>query len=352
MHKTVGMDQQPASIAQPIGVEHFNAGTGPFADAPRNYSIETYADGTYIIQIEPQITGDLPDRYFLGPEYIQQYQQFVRPERVQSPSWQQSASPPHESRGFVSLSPRSDTTLFGNIPTELRSLISQQQQHVTSVVDKPVTEEEFTWLVGIRRIITIVSLSKNHFQVSSLKPDPLLPPNLDVGTIQEGGVVVAVNQQHGPDNYVVYGTGAQHNPNRSDVISGFLVTIASFLDVEPKPRQNPPGAAPALDAIWLLDAKSIFMLLKRRYQKEGFENAVIQARARTAKFLDKLIKYWLDVDILALEMYFWGSATNMELEIAPMEFKIEPRTRDVNLRIERRWISYDDAVRVALEHFY
>lgn len=196
------------------------------------------------------------------------------------------------SRGFASLSPREYTNLVGKIPIEIRSLIQLQEQHLIQFIGTPFSESEMTWLLNTRRIISIT----HFFSTGDGKTR-----NWITSANGARAKVSVANNRH---NHVSFGYEMdvfESNPN-----------LARNIAREVAPTFQPPTTTPW--KISLLDLKSLFMLLKHRLEIGA---SSIQCKEYVLRYLDDILSFFAR-DLVAIELYLYTTAMNIELEVPPM----------------------------------
>ena len=202
----------------------------------------------------------------------------------------------YTSKGFGSLSPtKEDDNLFGQIPRELYSLISNQESNMGA----PFSKVEIRWLVSIRQQVSVAYIAELSI-IQHCHIEPMMSSGQPVVNITE----LYLNAQ---PTKVKYGW-ERRSVSRTSFVSG-MIELPFSLTVEAS--QHESGTA-----ISRLDVKSVFMILKRRFQMMNVQDPVSTARKGTLKYLNKIVKiYSAETDIFVLDMYLMMCLTNMELVI-------------------------------------
>jgi len=103
----------------------------------------------------------------------------------------------------------------------------------------------------------------------------------------------------------------------------------------------------------LLDVKSMFMfmLLKRRFTYLKIDDPSVKARRKLMNYIINLSRHLGKFGILNFQLYFWGSAISMELDIIPLSYK-EGTYEDVYQDIQHLAAEYSDAVVEKIEQLH
>jgi len=281
-------------------------------------------------------------------------------DQQQLPSWQQ-------------LSPGEYGNLLGQVPRELRSIISTREQAFNDIASRPFNRREIEAMLKPRR--EVISIAESHsseysYEITYWKASPKgVPTTFAVydKTYVAFGSMIEFAHAH---------ANAALAPARNMSMQEVAARLAGKYGVEITNYGEPRvGAAiyPTYDPMefnsrWgtagpqrgtsfrspkdsaviaphvMIDIRSLFSLFKHRFINEGVGNASEVARIQTVKFLDYVFERWMRTNWILLELYLSICVTAAEVDLE-VTYKDVPKTPETEQISKRRSTGYYNAVR-------
>lgn len=229
---------------------------------------------------------------------------------------------------------------------ELRGLIGQEEQRIKKVLDnKTVSGEEIEWLIATRRAIVLSNSSgpvrtaipkiagtatggfdtvmKKRFYINYLTPDPL--------GLTENVVAKEFRVAEGPTNPIVL-----FDPRYPEYRFSDFAELASHIVLEITGEKY-----------YLLDPKSVYMILRRRFHQAEIIDADEKAKEHTLIYLENVLNSnWTWDNLAFLDIFLWSCATNMELDVEkPPSLSQTGALEELVEQVQLECTTYYDAIK-------
>ena len=187
----------------------------------------------------------------------------------QSPS-QSSSSSPVRSRSRStdvnhtrrSSKPKSPSYLLNTLPLDLQSIITNEQEDLSKIIDARFSEKDFEWLLGIRTQIVITRIGNSNYVASNGYGDArILCQSIYVKQSLRGLIDVEILHAEYKKDNIKY----SYIYDEYDTINFFYENIESA---------NEAGYVRKFEYeshYRLLDVKSVFFLYRKRVRESGYQ---------------------------------------------------------------------------------
>jgi len=229
---------------------------------------------------------------------------------VQLPSWQhQSATHP---------------TLLGRVPPELLSIVLAREEDLRRATVEPFTAEELKWLLRVRKEIVFSEFGNkpfDSFEITTQRTGKSIRPKEAVDRTAASSSTLTVQYYDGNPSYRF---GANTVLSLGDIERWFAVGNRYGPQLLETPNEHDPREFDT----WLLDPRSVFLLLKHRFDRLGLSagDANDLARTGTLKFLRLVVERSTNPRLdprfrVQLQMYLLTAADNLDLPIDPEDIQ-------------------------------
>jgi len=205
---------------------------------------------------------------------------------------------------------------------------STGEEDVIGVEASPFTMDEIGWLMSVRREIALVYASNVFCEVRYWQMTPRgLPANVVCSTAVRASFTNGYFHEAGEDWCIPPHTLLTH------LVGRMGTEIAAGIAYDPMTASG--SSTPAVATSVLLDAKSMFMIFKRRSMQRGesSHDAVHQAWEDTAIFLDHLLAVCTEISqIVLLEMYLIASFSMLEVDPTDYRYGGQNGERNITFR--------------------
>jgi len=184
-------------------------------------------------------------------------------------------------------------SLLDTLPTELRDRISAYEKSVSEIATTSYTKEEITWLLNIRKEVVSMQVESSRTEMYYWTPplaDRYQP--LDIFLAR----MVVQDYTSLPSSPIYVGDRTYSRDETISKLCGALPPGSNYNSEEP-------------NTVTLLDFKSVYMILHRRFKAMGELIAGEYAKKCALRYLNQV-----DMESTESEEYMFLSMVNMELE--------------------------------------